>query len=425
MARIGKRTKKYLARRIGTKYLRWYRKRLVRRLKALWRPWWVASRFPGWPIRADLRALRSWRGQSPRVALRNYIHHPLWWTYQTHPPLRYAPSPVAQLDHWVEVLPEVVLPSRKMSRGRRATRRGKRPHILDVEHWSLLTPAGGQDWDDAFWEWDRVVANKSCADARVRADECKAVIMVSRGAVEQAREVLSPEAGGKLDYVFPAYPPQPEAENGRHDTFTLLTIANRVSDEGVPEALRAFEALRERHGPRIRMVVVSNRVGREHPLPEGVDLCSTDLMGPDLKARIYRSADVLVLPSYWDSVMCYVEASAFGVPTLTTRLHHGEDFVQDGRTGYLIDPPIYAYGEGYGTRWRRQADFTAELAAMRERGGLDGVVEDLVDRLELLVSCPGDREQMGAAARRLHAERFSPEVRNAKLNGIYERALRA
>ena len=387
-------------------------------------------KFPGFAAEADFRAFRAWRGESPRIALRNYPTHPMWGSYQSHPPLRYAPSPVAELDHWVEVVPEVVGPRGRLSSRRRFARRAMRPHILDVEHWSLLTPVNhgdwrGKDWRDVFFEWERVLAHLPHADERVRTDACKAVIMVSRGAVEQARQFLSPETWPKLEYVFPAWPAPRTANGSEREAFTLLTIGNRLSDEGAPEVLRAFEVLRARHGSGVRMILVSCGVPAGYRLPDGVELVDTPRMGPELKARVYHSADVLVMPSYWDSVTCNVEACAFGVPTITTRLHHGEDFVLDGVSGYLIDPPINAYSVAYGTRWKHHADFIAEMEGMRERGKFDVIVQDLVDRLETMLSGEVNVEAMRAAARRLHAERFSPEVRNDKLRAIYARALAA
>ncbi len=60
---------------------------------------------------------------------------------------------------------------------------------------------------------------------------------------------------------------------------------------------------------------------------------------------------------------------------------------------------------------------------MREAGQLAGVVQDLVDRLELMLAGDVDIEELRRGARRLHAERFSPEARNQRLNAVYARAL--
>ncbi len=372
----------------------------------------------GTPLRSDLRALSTWRGDTPRIALRNHFNHPVWSTYRTHPPLRFAPSPLAELDHWVNLLPEQVGPQGEVSSGQTARRRAARPHVLEVEHWSLLAGLRGDSWSLVFRELKRV-------DARVRRDECRAVVTLSRGLLEHFREFLAPDVWPKLDYAFPAWPSQPDLQTRSDDAFTILTIGNRLSDKGIPEVLRAFEVLRERHGGRVRMVLVSGTVPRGWHLPEGVALCNTLRMSPALKTSIYGSADVLVVPAFWETLGNFVEASAFGLPIVATRMHHEEDFVRDGQSGYLIDSPLHAYDEGFGTRWESWGEFMAEVERKREAGELAGVVRDLVDRLELMVSGGVDLKDLRGGARRLHAERFSPEVRNARLRAIYARALGA
>ncbi len=369
----------------------------------------------GTPLRADVRALRTWRGGSPRVAMRNYFNHPIWRTYRTHPPLRYAPSPLAELDHWVDNLPERGGDG-EIPADHRSSRRARRPHIIELQHWCLLSGA-------RFGEWERARGALQRAKERISADECKAVITYSRGSAEHFRQFLDPEVWGKLDYVFPAYPSQPEAGRSRDRVFTVLTIGDRFSDKGIPEALSAFELLRQRHGTGVRMVLVSSSVPRGYRLPEGVVVHDTPRMSPELRSAIYRSADVLVELPYLDSLTCQIEAAAFGVPVVATRIHHGEDFVREGVNGYLVDPPLYAYSEGYGRRWRLLSDFMAEVQVMREEGRLRGVVDQVVDRLDVMLSAYDEIDELREGARRLHAERFAPDVRNARLNEIYARAL--
>jgi len=49
-----------------------------------------------------------------------------------------------------------------------------------------------------------------------------------------------------------------------------------------------------------------------------------------------------------------VSDRGFGVrrSCITTRIHHGEDFVREGDDGYMVDPPFFAYSDGLGTRWK-------------------------------------------------------------------------
>lgn len=404
---------------LGLGWLRQHLKPLERDLRRLRLPYRGFRRkvLYGSPLRADVRALRGWRGDAPRVAMRNYLNHPLWATYRTHPPLRYAPSPVAELDHWVDLLPETD------DRGQtpwnhRSRLRARRPHILEVEHWLQLA---GARWGN----WELAVSQLRRAEERVLASECRVVLAYSEGALEHFRRFLGPHTWHKLDSLFPAIPHQPASARPGGDAFTILTIGNRFSDKGIPEALAAFERLRARHGTRVRMILVSRQLPPGWILPEGVELHGTFRMASELKAAVYQAADVYLELPYVDSLTCLIEASAFGVPAITTRIHHGEGFVRDGENGYLVDPPFFAYSDGLGTRWRNYHDFFIDLTGTRASGGLDGVVDDVVNRLELMVSGGVDIDELRRRARDLHAERFSPEVRNARLNEIYEQALGA
>ncbi len=276
-----------------------------------------------------------------------------------------------------------------------------------------------------FGEWARARGALPRAKERISADECRAVITYSPGSAEHFRQFLDPAVWDKLDYVFPAYPFQPEVARSREGVFTVLTIGDRFSDKGIPEALSAFEVLRARYGTRVQMVLVSSTVPSDYRLPEGVVVHDTPRMSPEHRSAIYRSADVLVELPYLDSLTCQIEASAFGVPVVATRIHHGEDFVREGVNGYLVDPPLYAYSEEYGRRWKLLSDFVAEVRTMREEGRLRSVVEQVVDRLDVMVSASDELDELREGARRLHAERFAPDVRNARLQAIYARALGA
>lgn len=379
-----------------------------------------------------MRALATWRGETPRIAMRNDHAHPLWQTYRTHPPIRYAPSPLAELDHWVDRIPGQLGPHGNVGTGPRARRQAARPHIIEFDHWFRL--AGVHPW-----RWGEARANVRRADELLRRDECRAALTVSRGILEHCREFLAPDVWPKLHCAYGAFPTQPDVARAKDEPFTILSIGNRLSDKGIPEVLAAFEILRARYGERVRMVLVSNLEKASALVPEGVEVVNPAAgsrprlrdgrvgrlrrMGPALKARVYRCADVLALPVYIDTSTCFPEACAFGVPTISTYLHGAEDFVRDGESGYVIDTPVAAYTEEYGRRWRTWGDFLVHLERMRESGQMIGVVQELVDRLELMVSGGVDMDELRKGARRLHAERFSPETRNAKLKELYADAL--
>ncbi|MDQ1300941.1 MAG: hypothetical protein QG637_862 [Chloroflexota bacterium] len=367
---------------------------------------WIMSKYHWFFLQFDkgkdlVELTINGRGEQPQVYFPRYKawRHNAWRIYATHPPLRYTSYPLARLCHWVNEVPE----------------RPPKPCVAECEH--ILAVAGDiTDWQHGLRNLDRI-------NRLVAQDECRFVFTYSLGLMDHSRRYLHPDLWRKLGVVYAAFPLQPEPPRPPERPFTIFVIAGRFSDKGVPEALLAFRVLRQRHGAAVRLILVSQAVPPGYVLPEGVTHYNTPRLTEELKATLFRSAHVLVSPCYSDGGMPIIEAYAFGVPVIYTRIHHREtEIVVDGNTGYLIDVPFYSYSEGYGTRWPQWADFLAELAATRERGGLQPVVDQLVDRLAVMMSGGVDLAAMGRAARALHAAKFTPAARNAELRRIYQDA---
>ena len=273
--------------------------------------------------------------------------------------------------------------------------------------------------------WQRGLQNVDLINRLVAHEKCRFVFTYSAGLVEHSRRYLHPDLWHKLGHVYLCSPTQPVSTPPPSNPFTILMIASRYSDKGLPEALQAFRVMRQRHGNDVCMLLVTQALPPGAQLPEGIIHHDTPRMSDDLKAQVFQAAHVLYVPCYSDTAVPLCEAGACGVPVLTTRIHHGDEYVQDGVTGYLITPPVYSYSEHYGTRWKLWEDFLADLDRMRDRGDFQTVVDQSVDRLDAMYN---DREylsEMGNAARALHAARFSPEARNRKLLRLYDAALNA
>jgi glycosyltransferase involved in cell wall biosynthesis len=341
-------------------------------------------------------------GQKPQVYFPRYLtkRHNAWRTYATYPPLRYTSYPLAELCHWVNLVPD----------------RPRQPCVAECEHILALA----RD----ITSWQTGLQNLDLINQLVAQDRCRFVFTYSAGLVEHSKRYLRPELWHKLGHIYLCYPHQADYTRPPEWPFTILTIASRYSDKGLPEALQAFRVLRERHDGQVRLLLVSQAVPPNCRLPDGVVHYDTPRMSEELKAQLFQSAHVLYIPCYSDSVVPIVEASAYGVPTLTTRIHHGDEYTQDGMTGYLIKPPVYSYSADYGVRWKSWPEFLADLDGMRERGEFQTVVDQSVDRLEAMFNDRARLIEMGQAARALHAVRFSPEARNRRLLRLYEAALK-
>ncbi len=117
----------------------------------------------------------------------------------------------------------------------------------------------------------------------------------------------------------------------------VLLFAGRVSDEkGVMELPPLYRALRERF-PDVKIAVAGKGPREEDlkkALPEGIFLGWVDHKKlPD----VYSAADMLILPSKFDTFGCVVlEALSCGIPVTAYNTKGPKDIIQHGRNGYLV-----------------------------------------------------------------------------------------
>ena len=115
-------------------------------------------------------------------------------------------------------------------------------------------------------------------------------------------------------------------------------------------------------------------------------------MLPEELAREYEQAALLVLPSLQETApMCIAEAMCCGLPVVATRVGGVEYMVQDGETGFLVEP--------------RDPEALAEAMGQ-------------------LMSSPILRERMGTRAREIARKRFHPDIIAEKTLNVYETVLR-
>ena len=133
-------------------------------------------------------------------------------------------------------------------------------------------------------------------------------------------------------------------------SFTLVTVCRLVRGKGVDIVLRALQLLTQKNIP-FRYIVAGDGPEREN-LEQLARECGvrqkTHFAGyvtEEEKWSLLQSADVFVMPSrvkpneqHEGFGLAFVEAGAFGMPSVGTRCGGIPEAVLDGETGILVDP---------------------------------------------------------------------------------------
>lgn len=114
----------------------------------------------------------------------------------------------------------------------------------------------------------------------------------------------------------------------------ILFVGRSFAPKGGPALLEAFRRVRRVHGDAQLWIV-----SRDAPadLPEGA--VSHGVLRNEELARLYARASVFALPTLREAFgLSLVEAMAFGLPVVATRLEAIPEIVSDAETGVLFPP---------------------------------------------------------------------------------------
>ena len=223
----------------------------------------------------------------------------------------------------------------------------------------------------------------------LNAESCRRVIAWSehakRGLVADG---VRPE---KIEVIPPPVPLSKKAEKV-DDGFTMTYIGRDYRRKGGDFVLRAFR--------EISKVYPNTRLNFLGPIddPELKSWVASDprisvadfMLNADIRRRVYPYTDLLLMPSRAEAFgLTVVEAMSYGIPVLVSDLPVLREIVGGNEQFYF---KTNNFGE-------------------------------FVSKIRLLVEDESLRSQAGNALQTAVAERYSPEVVNPRLLGVYEKAL--
>ena len=127
-----------------------------------------------------------------------------------------------------------------------------------------------------------------------------------------------------------------------NNTKNLLFLSAVTKSKGIMEALEAFHILTNNKsdlvfhiaGEGAAMPDIKSEI--ELKKPQRVNLLG--YVTGNKKAEVFQTADLFIFPSYHEGMPnAVLEAMAFGLPVITTRVGGLPDFFEDGKMGLFLD----------------------------------------------------------------------------------------
>lgn len=222
---------------------------------------------------------------------------------------------------------------------------------------------------------------------------CTRVLVLS----EQWRQFMLGLVPGERIRVLPNPVPIPRVgrSTSRDGPLELLFLGRLGVRKGVYDLLQALPRIRARC-PAVHLCCAGDgdieqvtEAVRRLGLSEAVTVAGW--VEADAKEALLKRASVFVLPSYNEGLpVAVLEAMAYGLPVVATRVGGIPDTVRDGLDGFLVDA---------------------------------GDTEALADAVVRLAEEPGLRQRMGRAARGRAMGEFAADVVVARLEAIYREVL--
>lgn len=173
---------------------------------------------------------------------------------------------------------------------------------------------------------------------------CLSIRCLSRACHDGVSELFGDAVAAKAVVAYPFMPTKVhDSPAGAVDRCRFLFIATQFEIKGGAALLAAFRRVREAFpGATLDMVThLPSAFSEAAQACPGLTMHEADFSRQQIAERFLADVDVLVHPTYCDSFgMVVLEAMAFGLPVIATRMYALSELVEDGINGILLDPPV-------------------------------------------------------------------------------------
>jgi len=293
----------------------------------------------------------------------------------------------------------------------------KRPWIIDLECGPIFTSFN--------WKAMQNPLIRKTIMAALTSKNCKKILPQSNAAkrtfIQAIGEKNYEKIKNKVEVLYLSLRPCKKRRNNRkHGKVILSFVGRSFYGKGGPHLLKAYEILTKKYKnleinykgdiPQEWMKFAKKLTGFKH--------VKGYLSREELFEKMYLSSDIYVMPTNKDNYgVVFLEAMSAGLPIVSTTSMTVPEIVKDGKNGFLVKTDLSH--ENYYTRIK---DYE------KRRIKIDwNIVNQLVEKLSILIDDKKLREKMGKAGRKMIEDKngkFSIEKRNNELRKIYEDCLK-
>lgn len=197
-------------------------------------------------------------------------------------------------------------------------------------------------------------------------------------------------ARGKVDVIYPGFDvPAVPKHKAEGETINFLFIGREFARKGGPLVVEAFERLKQQN-ENVSLTVVTGDTDQVKRA-DGINVLPF-MDRAKLYEDVYPAADVFVMPTEAEGWgFTNAEAMSFALPVISTNISAIPEIVEQGVTGFLIQP---------------------------------GDADALVGAMSQLTQSRDLREEMGSRGRDYFIAHFSRNIFRARLREFYLAALR-
>ncbi len=233
----------------------------------------------------------------------------------------------------------------------------------------------------------------------------------------------------KMEVVYPAVDVKDIRPKRDPRVVKFLIVSRFFYEKGGRPALEAFELLSKKYDIEMTVLaMVPNELKKKYSKFKNINFIEKIFVTSDRPNAIfedyYSKYDVLMNLTFTDTFgFASIEAMSCGMPIIGTNMFSMPEIVEDGKTGFLIEPPVTCLNKDFSLKYHKDFGNNGEFYSLI-KGYHPEFVKKVAEKASILIEDSKLRKKMGDCGKGLvESGKFSIKYRNKQLRRIYEECI--